>query len=397
MSQTFARKLLLMKQEVTEGVDAGPGAATDAILTSRLTLTPVQGDRIERDLDGASVGNDLVQLANKTMRLTFDVEISPTNVDAANQGVAAPGAGTMLEVCGMQKTATAFADRANGLTAAAAAAEGDTTVTISDASTVKVGDRMTAGAGANARKYAVTAKAGNVVTVAPPLSRAIANASSVTFRGGSVAYKPRSSGFPSATLWLYSGNNLFKFFACRGSWGINFPGSGYPRYTVQMQGKVAQPINVADANFPTGTFNAFPDPLLSSRDNTPVATLDGYAIRLRELTYDHNLELVSVDVPNFAGTRIPDRAPSASIAFEEPLLTDHDFYATAAAAGGSKRVLQVLQGPYPGPQVRIDMPAAQLMQDFQEVDYNGVKGLRVNLNPIATSAGDDEIAITYVS
>lgn len=330
MAQTFARKLLLAKLEGVEGADAAPTPVADAVLTSGLTLTPVTGDRTERNLDGASVGNDLVRLINKRMQLRFSVEISPIDLTLADvtKAAKAPGVATMLKVCGMSETLT---------------------------------------------KNAVNNGA-----------------------GAAAAYAPRSSGVPSATLWFYTGNDLFKFVACRGTWGLTIPGSGYPTYQFDMQGTVAVPSHVEDAAFPAGTFAAFPDPIITSKKNTPVATLDGQAIILREFTYSHALQLVSVDVPNFSGTRIPDRSPTAAVTFEEGLLTHKNWFDIAASATPQK-VLAIQQGLTANANVQIGMPAAQLMEDITEVDLQGVKGLRVNLNPIATPAGDDEIALMYRS
>ena len=321
MAQTFAAKLLLAKTEAVEGTDPGdllpetaenPSKPADAMLTSGLTLTPVQGDRLERNLDGASVGNDLVRLANKRMNLRFSVELA-----APKSAGDSPGLATLLKSCGMAETL-------------------------------------------------------------------MANTSAI--------YTPRSQGIPSATLHFYSGNDLFKFTSCRGTWGLEFPGSGYPRFTFDMQGAVDVPEHVNAV--PAANFGNFPDPTISSKANTPVATLDGTGVILREFTYAHGLQLVSVDVPNFAGTRIPDRAPTSAITIEEPLLSAKNFFEKAAAAD-PKAAFALTHGAADGRRVEFTMPAAQILEDITEVDLDGVKGLRMNLNPIATDAGNDEVAIAW--
>jgi len=90
---------VLAKKEITEGTDAAPTGAANAVLTSNLTVTPLTADTVSRNLDRPTLGGDLNIHVGVHSMVEFDVEI-------AGSGTAAtpPGYADLLLGCGFAET-----------------------------------------------------------------------------------------------------------------------------------------------------------------------------------------------------------------------------------------------------------------------------------------------------
>jgi hypothetical protein len=97
----FNKKLITVKLETTYGVDPTPDGS-NAIVTKGLTINPYEGNKVSRDVDSASLGNDIEINTAPYVTVSFDVEI-------AGSGAAgiAPGYGPILRACGLSETITA--------------------------------------------------------------------------------------------------------------------------------------------------------------------------------------------------------------------------------------------------------------------------------------------------
>lgn len=99
MALKFRKKIILLKTEVTYGTDSTPDGTNDAMLTHGLTITPMAGDLVNRDLDRPILGNDLSLHVGTHVMVEFDVEIQGSGtVDTA------PAYAAALLSCGMAET-----------------------------------------------------------------------------------------------------------------------------------------------------------------------------------------------------------------------------------------------------------------------------------------------------
>lgn len=91
---------MLHKRETTYGEDAAPVAA-NALLGANVTITPIEGQEVSRDLLLPYLGNQGIVLAGIYGRVEFDLEI-------AGSGTAGepPKIGSILRVAGMSETIT---------------------------------------------------------------------------------------------------------------------------------------------------------------------------------------------------------------------------------------------------------------------------------------------------
>lgn len=95
----YRKSAVLAKLEVTYGTDPVPTGADNAILTSEVSVTPLAGNRVTRNIDSATLGNKGEIIASKYKTITFKVEL-------AGSGTAgdAPAYGTLLRMCGFSET-----------------------------------------------------------------------------------------------------------------------------------------------------------------------------------------------------------------------------------------------------------------------------------------------------
>ena len=92
-------KILLAKMETTYGVDPTPAAATDGILASNVSLTPMQGQDVARDNDLPVMGSDGTIPADLHVTLSFDVELAGSGTAGT-----APAWAPLMRGCAMAMT-----------------------------------------------------------------------------------------------------------------------------------------------------------------------------------------------------------------------------------------------------------------------------------------------------
>jgi len=105
MAIKFRRKIVLFAIEGVYGTDAAPTGAANAILTHGLTIRPMEGETVNRDVDRPTLGNDLSIHVGTHVVAEFDVEL------AGGGAVDTPPAwGVLMRACGMAQTINATVD-----------------------------------------------------------------------------------------------------------------------------------------------------------------------------------------------------------------------------------------------------------------------------------------------
>lgn len=96
------KKILLAKVEGTYGNDPTPDGTNDAIQTSDMSITPLAGPTVSRNLDRANFGGDLQIQAGQFVELSFMVEVAGGGaVDTA------PPWAVLVGACGFDETVNA--------------------------------------------------------------------------------------------------------------------------------------------------------------------------------------------------------------------------------------------------------------------------------------------------
>jgi hypothetical protein len=95
------KSLILIKTETTYGTDSTP-AGTDAVLVRNISVVPIQGDTVSRELIRPYYGAAQQLLANTRVQCSFSVELAGSGTAGT-----APRYGSALKACGLSETVVA--------------------------------------------------------------------------------------------------------------------------------------------------------------------------------------------------------------------------------------------------------------------------------------------------
>lgn len=105
MSLLYRKRTILAKIESVYGTDPTPTGAADAIQVRNLTITPLEGDNVERDLVRPYLGNAGQLVAAYRAAVEFEVEFA-----GAGAAGDVPKYGPLLRGCAMGETISAGVD-----------------------------------------------------------------------------------------------------------------------------------------------------------------------------------------------------------------------------------------------------------------------------------------------
>lgn len=100
----FRKKYLLAKIEASYGVDSLP-TNTNGIITSDMTISPYEGNRVSRNIDRAYLGNFAEINTGPMVTIEFSVEVAGSGTAGT-----APGYDALLRACGFAATVTPATD-----------------------------------------------------------------------------------------------------------------------------------------------------------------------------------------------------------------------------------------------------------------------------------------------
>ncbi|MFK3690416.1 phage tail tube protein [Agrobacterium tumefaciens] len=98
----WRNRALLVKPEATSGVDSVPTGAANAVLATNVSLEPLVGEDLSRDLVLPNMGHQGIILDGNYARISYEVEVAGSGVAGT-----APGVGPCLRACGFQEIITA--------------------------------------------------------------------------------------------------------------------------------------------------------------------------------------------------------------------------------------------------------------------------------------------------
>ncbi len=102
MAIQWRSKILAVKIETTYGVDSVPTGALNAFLAKDISITPMDGEDVNRDLDLPYIGAEGTIPAGLFSKIAFKVEMEPSGVVGT-----APAWGPALRACGVAQTISA--------------------------------------------------------------------------------------------------------------------------------------------------------------------------------------------------------------------------------------------------------------------------------------------------
>jgi hypothetical protein len=202
-----------------------------------------------------------------------------------------------------------------------------------------------------------------------------------------VEYAPRSDGGESLTLVWNADGTQHKALGARGTWSVELRANSFPRLAVEYTGLYVAPTAVA---LPAVTLTAWRDPRPVGFTDTPVLTIDGYQVAAEAFSYSHGATVSFRDLVGRREVTITARTPTASVSIEAPALSAKNFFALADAQ--TPVAVTVQHGAAAGAIAEITLPQAQILNPRYR-DSDGVLMLDLDLVPLPTTAGDDEVLL----
>lgn len=413
MALKFRKKVVLAKIEGGGyGVDATPDGSTNAILAQDVEIQPLEAESLRRGIVKPFLGQVPSVLVGIHARLSFGVEFAGSGTAGT-----APKYGPLLRACAMAETAiTGTATIQNSPATGSGSPTGTFTYTKGDAYTGHLNRTVTltctTAGGSGVAAFTVAAPAtGNMaaynqtgVVMTDSVAFALPNSATIVPTVGTnfaendaytialtpprVEYDPVSEGEESATVYFNIDGQLHKMLGCRGNVRAAIASRGYPRLNFELMGLFVDP---AASALPTADYSGFRDPKPANKANTIAFTLHSYAAALHSLDIDLGNQTRYRGLVNAEEIGFPDRAATGRVTIDAPALGTKDFFAIAKA--GTRSTLQYIHGTTGGDVVQIDAPEVEIGAPRYGND-EGTTTLEMELAPIPTDAGDDEIKLT---
>ena len=379
------KRLILAKTEATYGTDSSP-AGTDAILVKELEITPIEADVVSRDLIRPYLGNSDQLLANTRVSITFQVELAGSGTAAT-----APRFSSLLKACGMAETTTAAAITGT----AQAGSAGSITLAAGASATDDIYNGMiitiTGGTGSGGvgviTDYVGSTK---VATVQKSTATFTPGASSTYSIAANVGYKPVSASFDSASIYFNNDGVLHVITGARGTFVLNAEVGEIPTIEFTMLGIYNAPTDTAA---PATTYTNQATPLIFKAGNTTAFSILGYSGCLMSLELDMANETVYRELVGCdKSVIITNRAVEGTCMIEAPTIAQKDFFTIANE--DTTGILTMLHGTTAGNRVTLLAPKVDIGNPSYE-DSDGIQMLSLPFAAIPTSAGNDEVSLTF--
>lgn len=379
------KRLILAKTEATYGTDSSP-AGTDAILVKELEITPIEADVVSRDLIRPYLGNSDQLLANTRVSITFQVELAGSGTAAT-----APRFSSLLKACGMAETTTAAAITGT----AQAGSAGSITLAAASSATDDIYNGMiitiTGGTGSGGvgiiTDYVGSTK---VATVQKSTATFTPSASSTYSIAANVGYKPVSASFDSASIYFNNDGVLHIITGARGTFVLNAEVGEIPTIEFTMLGIYNAPTDTAA---PATTYTNQATPLIFKAGNTTAFSILSYSGCLMSLELDMANETVYRELVGCdKSVLITNRAVEGTCMIEAPTIAQKDFF--TVANDDTTGILTMLHGTTAGNRVTLLAPKIDIGNPSYE-DSDGIQMLSLPFAAIPTTAGNDEVSLTF--
>ena len=209
----------------------------------------------------------------------------------------------------------------------------------------------------------------------------------------SVAYNPLTdnSSIASVSLAFHADGQKHLATGCRGN--VKFTGkvNDIPKLQFEFMGIYNAPV---DLSIPTPTFDTQAQPLELSQSNTTNLSINGYGSAcLESIDFDLKQNVVYRELVGCTKqVRITDRQGEGKLMIEAPSIASHNFFADAvnSALGG----ISFTHGITAGNICAISIPNANFGAPTYG-DSDGIMMLEVPFGMIPSSAGNDELTLTF--
>lgn len=386
MALLSRKRLILAKIEASYGTDSSP-VGTDAVLVRNLEITPIEAETVSRDLIRPYLGNSAQLLSNTRVSITFEAELAGSGAAGTASKI-----DSLLRACGMSATTTAAAVTGT----AQAGAAGSITLAAGASATDNIYNGMvislTSGTGSGS-KGIITAYNGTskVATVQKTTTAFTPDGTSAYSIAANVGYKPVSDSFESTTLYFNNSGVLHKATGCRGTFSLSCDVGQIPTISFNLTGIYNAPTDTAA---PAVTYSNQSTPAIFKAGNTVGVSILGYSSAcVQSLSFDIANEVVYRELVGCdKSVTITNRAPAGQAVIEAPTIASKDYFTDAA--NETTGLVTFQHGTTAGNIVTLLAPIVDIGNPTYS-DQDGIQMLNLPYVAIPSSAGNDEVTLTF--
>lgn len=208
--------------------------------------------------------------------------------------------------------------------------------------------------------------------------------------GSSVTYTPISTGFESLTFHFFQDGTRYRLLGARGTASLRVSAQQIPVIAFQFTG-LYEPVT--DQANPTPTLSAWPAPQLATAVNTPLFTLAGTALVLREFEMDLGVapELRDLIGANARRIMITERSETIRATVEAVALATFNPFERAAT--GTPFAAALTHGAGAGRIAALTLPRLQMQRPDGVAAQQGVVEWPLRMVPLPDD-GNDQWTLT---
>ena len=404
--------VLFAQLEDTYGELPDAFAATDAILVKALTLVPLTGDRIERDLVRPTFGANPGALTRKRGTMQFTAEAAGAGVTALDAGTA-PAYGKLLRMADMAEVIRAPAATIAASPPTGVSAPTGTFTYVAADPYEGVLDRLvtlecTTGGGSGVAVFTVTAPAtrhlaaysvtGLTMTDATPFALPggatitptvgtefeVGDSYTIQLRAAGSFYTPVTRGQDSCHMFGQIGPNRHIFGGVKSGLTLNATADGWFDLVFDAMGLVGAR---SSETTPAVDFSAFQEPIVVENANTPWASLGAFEIALRSISLNAGNGVARRSLVGQDKVVISSRASTGTIVFEALDLDTVDFFENVETS--VTLPVELIHGLTRGSTLHLSADRCELT-DISVQEEEGVMMCSASISALPSDAGDDE-------
>jgi hypothetical protein len=220
-----------------------------------------------------------------------------------------------------------------------------------------------------------------------PMLRACAVAQTIN-AGVSVVYNPISTAMESLTIHFWIGGTKHVLLGCRGDATLKFTAQGLPYFELDLIGLWSAPAEAAPA---VPTLTGFQQPVVVTKANTPVFTVNAVAMVMRDAMLALNNQVEPRLLVGSESIIIPDRADAFSCRVEAVPVTTFNPYALANAQ--TQVAAALTHGTVAGKIAALAMPKCQIKRLNSFENAQNILEWPLEMVPLP-NAGNDQWSLT---
>ena len=374
------------------GTDPTP-TATDALLVTDLSVTPLNATTVERTVIRPYLGNYESLVANQNVQITLTVEAASRG--ATNIATPPPGLDALLRACGFNVTTL------NAAHTGTAADGTSTTITLANTASavdnayrgmrIRFTNNTPTGVGTQTAIIKSYVGSTNVATIHGTFPVLPTSSSTYSIDEHHV-YSPVGQGFESATIYANVDGIQHIIKGCRGTVTANFVVGEIPTFQFTMTGLYTAPTDTAPLS---PTYNQI-TPQVVNHTNSGEFRFFDYVAPLRSLTLDMAVDIQYrelIGLPQGPFVQYADRRPTVAVQFEAPTIAQKDYF--TACLGTTLGNLTFRHGSAAGQRIIIQSSLIDITDGPTYEDDNGTTMLSVNGVLTPSAAGNDEVTIAF--